>query len=112
MAVSLIAGPTGVLSASLGYLIRTDVPPFLRWSVVAELLTWCGMGSNGNNLVYHVEKPNNCSTDGIQLYHSISFPIGAWICLSILPSFISVINPKNCQVSIITISLAHEVVFK
>lgn len=60
-----------------------------------------------NNSVYHVEKPNNCSTDEIQLYHSFSFPMGAWTCLSILPGFISVTNPKNCQVSIITIFLEN-----
>jgi len=112
VSISLVAGPTGVLPASLGYLIRTDVPLFLRWSVVAELLTWHGVGSSVNNVVNHVEKRNNCSTDGIQLYHSIFFPIGAWTCLSILPGFISVTNPKNCQVSIITMSLAHEVDFK
>lgn len=48
-----------------------------------------------NNSVYHVEKPNNCSTDEILLYHSFSFPMGAWTSLSILPDFISVTNPKK-----------------
>lgn len=112
VAVSLMAVPSRVLAASLGYLIKIDVPLFLRWSVVAELLLWCGMGPNVNNSLYYVEKPSNYNTDGIQLYHSISFPIGAWACLSILPGFIRVTNPKNCQVSIITLSLAHEVDFK
>lgn len=107
IAVSLIVGPIGVLSARLSYLIRTDVPLFLRWSVVAELLPRCKMGNDVNNFVYLVGKPSNCGTDRIQLYHSISFHVGAWTCLSILPGFISVTNPKNCQVSIITIALAQ-----
>lgn len=79
---------------------------------MAELLPWCGVGSNVNNSLYYVEKPSSCNTDGIQLYHSISFPVGAWTCLSILPGFIRITNPKICQVSIITMSLAHEVDFK
>lgn len=107
-----MAVPSRVLAASLGYLNKTDIPLFLKWSVVTDLVPWCGMGSNENNLLYYVENPSNCNTDGIQLYHSISFPIGAWTCLSILPGFIRVTNPKNCQVSIITMSLAHEVDFK
>lgn len=107
--VSLLAVPSGVLAASLGYLIKIYFPLFLRWSVVAGRY---GRGSNVNNSLYYEEKPSNCNTDGIKLSHSIFFPIGAWTCLSILPGFIRVTNPKNCQVSIITMSLAHEVDFK
>lgn len=52
------------------------------------------MRSKMNYFIYQVEKPNNCSTDEIQLYHAVSFPVGAWTCDSILPGFIGVKSKK------------------